>query len=217
MWTFRATAAGSTVIFFSSIIKTAAFPSLSSVRVWGSASWRSALAITGAATIEAGLGMGEKTTGCIGRLRRAVRGLRLGQSRHHHRRGPIRRRDRIRHRGRGRRWIDLRRANRIFRATAAVLRNRRPSPRRARTTSRHRARTTSRHRIGRRPASPRGTPRAARRERHAGERFAAGNAVSFVSRFVFPVDRACGQGCTYLHGRQTNPAGEPWIVASSAF
>ncbi len=164
MWTGRATAAGSTVIFFSSIIKTAASPSLNSVRVWGSASWRSASAITGAATIEAGLGMGEKTTGCTGRRRRVIRDLHSGRDRH---RGRIRQRGRIRRRDHGRPWIDPRPANRIFRATAVVPRNRSPSPRRARTTSRHRigraqtarrhrivrARTTSRHRIGRRPVS----------------------------------------------------------------
>jgi hypothetical protein len=157
MWTRRATAAGSTAIICITIMKTAACPSLSSARVWESASWRSVSATTGAATTEAGPGTVERATGCIGRRRRGVHGLRFVLR---HRRGPIPHRGRNRRRGRDRRWIDPRRADPDLR-TAGALRGLRPGRRRAPRPSlrrghrrdRLRSPAPRRRRISARPAS----------------------------------------------------------------
>jgi hypothetical protein len=158
MWIRKATAAGSTAIICTTTMKAAAYPLLSSARVWESASWRSVSATTGAATTEAGLGTVERATGCIGRRRRAVHGLRFAP---HHRRGPIPHRGRSRRRGRDRRWIDPRRADPDLRTIAEARRGRRPGRRRAprpslrRAHRRDRLRSPAPHRrrISARPAS----------------------------------------------------------------
>jgi hypothetical protein len=136
MWTRRATAAGSTAIICITIMKIGACPSLSSARVWESASWRSVSATTGAATTEAGPGTVERATGCIGPRRRGVHALRFVRR---HRRGPIPHRGRSRRRGRDRRWIDPRRADPDLRIVAGARRGRRPGPRRAPRPSLRRA------------------------------------------------------------------------------
>jgi hypothetical protein len=164
MWTRKATAAGSTAIICITIMKTAACRSFSSARVWESASWHSASAITGAATTEAGPGTVERATGCIGRRHHGVHGLRFGPR---HRRGRIPHRDRSRRRGRDRRWIDPRRADPDLRIMVGVRRGRRPGPHRAHRRDRLRG-----------PAPPRRRRISARQASAtfaaAGTRFAAG-------------------------------------------
>jgi len=145
MWIGKATAAGSTAIICITIIKTAACPYFSSVRVWESASWHSVSAITGAATTRVGPGTAGRTIGCIGRRRRGVPGRRSART---PRLGRTRRPDRIPRLGRGRRWIARQRTDPIVRATAAghhclpataaVRRGRTLSPGRARMVNRRR-------------------------------------------------------------------------------
>jgi hypothetical protein len=73
-------------------------PSFSLAPVWASASWDSVLATTGTAITEAARGTVERTTGCIGRRRRAVPGPLRDRTRrcariHHHGRTRHRSRD----------------------------------------------------------------------------------------------------------------------------
>lgn len=121
MWIGRAIADGSMAIICTTTTRTAVCPCCSSERLWESASWRSVLATTGVATTQAGRGTVDRTIGCTGRRRLAVRGHRSGPI---HRRDPIRRLGRDLPRAHGRRWIDHRRVDRRLRVTAAVLRAR---------------------------------------------------------------------------------------------
>jgi hypothetical protein len=184
MWTGKEIAAGCMAIICTTTTRIAACRCFSSARSSGSASWHSASAIIGAATIGDGPGTAARTIGCIGRRRRAIRGLRRGpvhrvRSLHHVRHGLIRRRDR------GRRWsgqsradpecqavvvprgpIDLHRGLTNLRRGLTHLRRGLTSARHGRTSPRHgltsprRGLTTIRRRIGRRAEGISGTLRA---------------------------------------------------------